>query len=181
MSEKLITPMCSCQWAKVHEPDREYKKYSIDLLLEPETDSHKEFLAMLKEEAEKAKGSPPYKKAVDKDGNETGKYRVKFRSNYPPSVVDAENTPVPPSINIGNGSMVKVAYALKPYEVSGKKGITLYLNGVQVLDLVEFKGSSGFEVDTEAPYHAPKDDLFDESNQVKTVGEEKDDSDNLPF
>lgn len=44
-------------------------------------------------------------------------------------------------VNIGNGSIVKIAFSVIPYWKSAKQnGITLFLDAVQVLDLKEYSG-----------------------------------------
>jgi hypothetical protein len=55
-------------------------------------------------------------------------------------------------VNLGNGSKVIVAYQMNPYFTSNKNyGVTLYLDAVQVIDLIEYNGggtaaSFGFDV-----------------------------------
>jgi len=43
---------------------------------------------------------------------------------------------------IGNGSVCNVQYMERPWEYSGRKGITATLVGVQVMELVEYHGNS---------------------------------------
>ena len=75
----------------------------------------------------------PFK--IDK---ETGNLQVKFSSVYAPRVVDAKRIELPPGRLPSKGSMVKVAYVADPYDTGSNKGVTLYLQGMQVLTLVEF-------------------------------------------
>lgn len=75
----------------------------------------------------------PFK--IDK---ETGNLQVKFSSVYAPRVVDAKRNELPPGRLPSKGSMVKVAYVADPYDTGSNKGVTLYLQGIQVLTLVEF-------------------------------------------
>ena len=63
--------------------------------------------------------------------------RSKDGSFRPMSVKDAERNPFPSNKRIGNGSKVNVSYYPKEYTVYGG-GVKGYLNGVQVVDLIEY-------------------------------------------
>ena len=63
--------------------------------------------------------------------------RSKDGSFRPMSVKDAERNPFPSSKRVGNGSKVNVSYYPKEYTVYGG-GVKGYLNGVQIVDLVEY-------------------------------------------
>ena len=76
----------------------------------------------------------PFK--IDK---ETGNLQVKFSSAFAPRVLDAKRNELPPGRLPSKGSMVKVAYVADPYDTGSNKGVTLYLQGIQVLALVEFE------------------------------------------
>jgi hypothetical protein len=63
--------------------------------------------------------------------------RSKDGAFRPMNVKDAERNPFPSNKRIGNGSKVNVSYYPKEYTVYGG-GVKGYLNGVQVIDLVEY-------------------------------------------
>jgi hypothetical protein len=72
-------------------------------------------------------------------GNEQVKCKLKtkfplnsntFVNRYAKPFVDSEGKPK----EIPRGSKVAVFFTTKPYEMAGKKGITNYLQGVQVID-----------------------------------------------
>lgn len=75
------------------------------------------------------------RKAVTKEGVEL----------KPPVVVDAETNVVPADLLIGNGSKVEISANIYEYSFQGKKGLSAGLNGVQILELVEYKGGPSFE------------------------------------
>lgn len=53
-------------------------------------------------------------------------------------IYDSQGKPLPKHVDIGHGSVVKVAFTIHPYyKTKTIKGLTLYLNAVQVLELVE--------------------------------------------
>ena len=76
----------------------------------------------------------PFK--IDK---ETGNLQVKFSSAFAPRIVDAKRNDLPPGRLPSKGSMVKAAYVADPYDTGSNKGVTLYLQGIQVLTLKEFE------------------------------------------
>jgi len=75
----------------------------------------------------------------DKNRKATGDLRVKFSSEFAPRIVDAKRNDLPPGRFPAAGSMVKVAYVASTYDTGSNKGVTLYLQGIQVLKLVEFE------------------------------------------
>lgn len=80
-------------------------------------------------------------------------------------IYDSQGKPLPKNTDVGHGSIVKVAYTIHPYyKTKTIKGLTLYLNAVQVLELVEKgerdAGSYGFGAE-EGGYVAP-DEVVDE-------------------
>ncbi len=78
---------------------------------------------------------------------------------------------------IGGGSRLKVAATMKPYYMAAHDtvGVTLYLNAVQILDLVSFGGNrdasaygfgaeDGYEAEDEPEFSAASDDADDNVN-----------------
>ena len=81
-------------------------------------------------------------------------------------IYDSQGKPLPKNTEVGHGSIVKVAYSIHPYyKTKTIKGLTLYLNAVQVLELVERgerdASSFGFGAE-EGGYVAPAVDTVDE-------------------
>ena len=102
----------------------------------------------------------PYKEVEDDNGNETGEIQMKFKmkakiqlkdgSVYEPKpvVVDSKAQPIKdPDFRIGNGSICRIQFDASPYCMPSTKtaGVSLRLNAVQVLSLVEYGGNSDFE------------------------------------
>ena len=82
-------------------------------------------------------------------------------------IFDAEGTPLPKNLDVGNGSTVKVAFSLYPFnKTKAVQGLSLRLEAVQVLDLVApvnsvdassfgFEKEQGFEVETSSDDESP--------------------------
>ena len=99
----------------------------------------------------------PFKPEVDENLEETGGIVFKFKEDakwvrksdgkewdMTPKVVNAKNKPWDNSIEIGNGSIIKVAYEVSPY-TKPCCGVSIKLRGVQVINLVEYGGGRDSE------------------------------------
>ena len=62
-----------------------------------------------------------------------------------PVVVDKQLQPITNTNTIGNGSTGNVQVKFKPYEYMGKKGISVQLLALQVINLKEYQGSDKIE------------------------------------
>ena len=171
--ETQYTPEAPAMWAYLQEPKvdptGEYEDaFQISLVLGDKT--HGELLNQIKA-LQKAAGG---KMAVGDDGNpikehktknEDGTYtvvpnfyevRFKTKAEYAPlgiTTLDSSKNVIFRDKNfVANGSIVRVAWSFGNYSVKGKKGVSLFLNAVQIKQLIEWTGgfdvaSSKFEVD----------------------------------
>jgi hypothetical protein len=80
-----------------------------------------------------------------KTDDETGETVITVKSNYSPFFFDSKGQPlVDDQIpDIWGGSLIRVGGFIKPYQVSGQKGITLQLTKVQVIEPVSGGGDGG--------------------------------------
>ena len=137
--------------------DTNYKQAADDALKahrdkNGKKDSFKDGLAFAK-----AKGLErndlPGKPVKDENFNETGEIKFSFKEDavwakrdgswskeIKPRVMNAKNKPWDRTIDIGNGSIGKVAYEIKTYQKPAC-GVSIKLRGVQVLEWVEYGGS----------------------------------------
>lgn len=182
-------------WAKVFEPDTKFDPngiYSVNVLI-PEAEAAEicEYLDGVVEQryAEEVKAKPklknglstktPYEPEYDQNGDPTGniEFKLKLKAKVQardgsvyeqkPVVVDAKRTPMDADVGIGNGSVIKAAFEPIPYMMASTKqvGVSLRLKGVQVIDLVEYGGSS----------------MFDEEDGYVSEAVAKDDRQDTPF
>lgn len=127
-------------------------------------------IALLEEELESVKNSSEFKGKrwsrephmgfrEDKNGDIVFKFKTKatittksgetIKRTVP--VFDSKGKPI--DVTIGNGSVVRVAFQIVPYwKSSTNNGLSLYLDAVQVIELVEYNGGAsadafGFEVE----------------------------------
>jgi hypothetical protein len=90
----------------------------------------------------------------NEDGTRTFKFKTKaVTAKGEPKVIamyDAKGKRISKDVKLGSGSKVRVNCTAKPYHKSPTNyGVTLYLNSIQIVDLVEYQnGGNGF---TEVP------------------------------
>lgn len=120
-------------WTKIAEPninDKGEAEYTMDLSI---TDAATR--TVLKEAGITVKNK-------DKDLAEKGKELqgdfVTLKSRFKPAVVDAQLSALPEGTLIGNGSKVIVKTHAYTWTFKGKKGTSLGLDTVQVIELVTF-------------------------------------------
>lgn len=127
--------------------------YTIKLM--PSKEDAEALEAFLRDELDKVSALPEFAgksfananigTGETKDGDTFFKFKTKssgktksgevFQRIVP--IYDSTGKPLPKHVDIGNGSTVKVAYSIHPYfKNKNMKGITLYLEAVQVLELV---------------------------------------------
>lgn len=172
-AKRLLTPIGFAKWAHVHTPKAAFTekdgkskgdpKYMIDVCFSPDDSEWKEWATNLKAavmavpaQIDKHTGSPiakqmPLKRELDIDDKPTGRFYVTFKTGekFKPPVFDKFGMAIPETILVGNESSVRVSYTPVEYLAFGG-GIALYLNAVQVVELVEYRASTadayGFEV-----------------------------------
>lgn len=179
----ITTPRGTAMWAKLFTPDYKFTdvgEYSValsigadqaaDILSKIDSQLAYSLEKALKENPTK-KGSikpasPPYKEVFDDQGNATGDIEFKFKQkavvqtkNGPlkkkPAIVDAKGKPIHEAIEVGNGSVMKVAFDMYPYYTAmAGAGVSLKLTAVQLL---EVKG--GFKFDVEDGYEFSESDV----------------------
>lgn len=158
------------------EPDEQFGKYSCCLIFAPtETAEIRAALRQaLIEDIPDQKKWPPIFRNIDmdtylsatgkdgwplRDGNAVswdgfgGKVFLKASSKYQPVVVDANKNIIQPDL-IKSGMLVRARLAIKTYEVSGSRGIGVYVQAIQLLldDGVRFGASVTDYFDDEVPF-----------------------------
>lgn len=166
---KVISPRGLAQWPKLFRPDTKFSEegvYKTGLIVSPA--EAKELQGKIKEvfteefgESKLAKASLPFKE--DEDGNIV----FQFKSKNKPLIVDSKGAPVSTEINVGGGSTIKVNAGIKAWSTGGKLGVTMYLNAVQIIGLVEFS-TTGFQ-EEEGNFVAEED-----QKETASVSEEED-------
>lgn len=166
--ERLTTPAGIAKYPRLNTPDTKFKKegqFKVTLVLDESDDA--EFLDSLRElentAVKEAHKNPKNKKLkissairphTDKDGNEVeGKVEVTFKTTASGQREDGSkwNRTIrmftakgrPTEANVGSGSKIKVAFTYDFYATAmAGIGLSLYLEAVQIIDLVEFKSEA---------------------------------------
>lgn len=199
----FVTPPVAAIWPKLTEPDTKFKaegEYAVkfDLtkaqaapILALIDEAKKDAEDMYREAKKNSKAKViwqdmPFKEVDDEDNPGVYRFNVKSKASYTskrsgktielrPTLVDAKRRDIDPeSIQIWNGSILKVAGEVEPYYAGGKAGVTLRLNGAQILKLVSGardaaslgfeEEEDGFEYDnaSKPAKSKPKDEDLDE-------------------
>lgn len=180
MSIKVISPKGIAKYPSLIRPDTRYNAegvYKTGLIVS--ADEAADLRAQLEEEfinefgkAKLAKATLPIKPVLDEEGNETDKVELTFKTKNQPKFFDAKGNPIMDEAlealdKLGGGSKLRISGAAKAYNAGGKLGVSMYLNSVQVITLVEYGGSGAFKAEDEedgfevapkaaAPKAAPK-------------------------
>lgn len=191
-----VTPKGSLLFPHIYEPETYEGKdvgFTVNIKFDQkETDA---LIAVIDEELEKAKHSIKLKPGQkwsaepflgykeDKDGDIV--FKFKANSHYQTKsgeihkvtipVFDAHGTPIKDPLNIGNGTIAKVAYTLVPYWISKVvNGIKLRLDAVQIIDLKEYgqKDAQGFGFGSEEGFSAPEEKEEDDSPFTEETDED---------
>jgi Holliday junction resolvase RusA-like endonuclease len=96
-------------------------------------------VARLNEEHEAARGKKktesPVKDGDDKDQDEFhGKWIVRFKSQFKPQCIDAKKVELEKGVEVRSGDVIKVGFAINPYDKGKNAGISLQLRAVQLLE-----------------------------------------------
>ena len=198
--ERFTTPFTECLYPFLQQPkvsrEGDYEDvFQISLVLGNE---HKDLLnqisSLYKASGGKAKigeKGHPIKYHTDEEGNTVpDKFRVTFKTKAEYcdhiSTFDAKGHRINREENfVANGSIVRVNWSFANYNTAGNKGVSLFLNGVQIKELVEWKGFSadslGFDsVEGYDEYDKPFPVSEEPGGEVDQKMTEID-SDDLPF
>jgi hypothetical protein len=140
--KSLITPKGVANYPWLNKPDTKFGKteFKCGLVFEsvtaakPVIDAAKEVFA--EEFGPKAKAKLPLEKQED------GTVLLRTHSKSKPPLMDIKGNEVKATVKLGGGSVVKLGITLQAYDNGGKKGVTAYLNGVQIIKLVEYGGGT---------------------------------------
>lgn len=169
--KSCITPVVKCEWAQINKPNYKFDPagvYSIDLIFDTKNAEHKAFLEKIESMVEEVyqnalkDAKPQLKKRIqrqdfatvlyDEAGAETGFVKVKLKKNATGvngetlqiKLFDSTGKEIKKRINIGNGSLVRAKIYLVDYAMpTGLVGVSLKLNAIQIIDLVEYKSDGG--------------------------------------
>lgn len=99
---------------------------------------------------------------------EDGKVTFNFKSKMKPRLFDSKGKAITDDPAVSGGSVIKVSGAFGPYNKGANMGVALYLNAVQIIELVEYSNSpfgeeeGGYVADnsgsTELPFEPDNDD-----------------------
>jgi hypothetical protein len=147
----LKTPIGVARYPKITSPDTtgDYadNKYKVDVVF---TDADlkeikKTIVEFAKKEMPDVKNPHlPIREHTDKETGEVVEF-VRFKSARKPIIIDAKRNKLPEGVEVGGGSRIRVGGTLNAYTKGGNKGVNIYLNAVQVVELQQGFNVNDFE------------------------------------
>lgn len=139
------TPKGTAQYAWLNTPDTAFNQNAYKVQLKIAAEDAKEFLDQINAVANENFGGKT--KDIDmpfsKD-EETGEIVLKFKSKFKPKLCDASGAVVRNEPRVGGGSTIKIKGNFYAYE-GARKGVSLQMSAVQIIDLVEHGGGTQFD------------------------------------
>jgi hypothetical protein len=156
---KAVTPVGTATWVNIETPDTSKlgkNKYKCGLMMPKGVADVEALVALLKDEHKKAggKGSRSPVKDGDAMAEEDAEKYERFRGSY---VITAKSKAKPGVVGPrggagqqlqqapGSGDLIRLAIAVGTYQGDEGDGVTLYLNGVQVLERRAMVGTTAFD------------------------------------
>lgn len=165
MNKTIVTPKGRASWPYLHEKNTNFTKdpeeqhFECSIIITEE--DAEEFIKKIqdlyeseKEAAIQAAKTPkekrvireserniPIRKERDEDDQLTGNVIIKARSKSQPMVVDSHGNPMGPKV--GSGSEIRMSVNPRFWKTPKGSGIKLWLNAVQVIELVEWGAYGG--------------------------------------
>lgn len=146
---RFVTPKGTALWPWLAVPDTRFDtegKFKTDLLVakaEAEDLMTKAKALFVEEFGEKSLKKAKWPFEIEE---ESGAVRFRAKSSKKPVLYDGAGTVIPEDLNVGNGSVLKLSGIMSTYNAGGNTGVTMYLNAVQIINLVEF-GGNNFEAE----------------------------------
>jgi hypothetical protein len=145
--KNAITPKGVLSWPYIAKPDTRYNPegvYKTSIVI-PAADAAP-LMELCKEsfvneygQAKLAKAYMPFEV-----NDEAAEVTFKFKSKRQPKVYDAKGKVINKIPQISSGTVAKIATAINPYATGINVGVSLYLNDVQVIELVEYGAGPRF-------------------------------------
>ena len=169
---KITTPKGSASYPSLTRPDTRYNAegvYKTGLVLKGK--DAEGLITQIKEIYVEEFGAKKLTAAAQLPfkTNDDGTTTFNFKTKTIPKLFDSKGNPIKDiaDLKVGSGSSIKVAAAAKAYNAGGKTGVTMYLNAVQIIDLVEYSGSPfGAE---EGGFEAAAQEKFSEAPETEDV------------
>jgi hypothetical protein len=138
--KSLITPKGVAHFPWVNKPDTKFGKEEFKCgLVFASVEVAKPVIDAAKALGAEAFG-PKTKVKLPLEKQEDGTVLLRAKSKEKPTITDSKGNTIKRTVKLGGGSIIKLGITLSSYDKTGK-GVTAYLDGVQVLKLVEFGGN----------------------------------------
>lgn len=143
--KNIMTPKGIASYPHLNKPDTKFDDkgvYKLDLIVEkgPEAEALVQVMKDLAIEDFGKKAANAHLPVSEYAEDDT-KLLFRLRGQYKPVLRDARGTELRNPPQVGGGTVCKASATAKTYNAGGKTGVKLYLNQVQLIQLVEFGGN----------------------------------------
>lgn len=169
--EKITSPKGVAMYPWLTRPDTKWDVegvYKISVSVPSDNKEVQEFCDKVREKFVDEFGNKKIAKAIfpfkeDDEGNTI----IQFKSKKQPRLFNSKGQPIKNTedLKIGGGSIVKVNASINPYDKGINTGVSLYLNAVQIIELVEFGNKSLFDDEGEG-FASEESDTISEAPKV---------------
>ncbi len=171
--EKITTPKGVAMYPWLNKPDTKWSTegvYKLSLAVPNDDKECIELCEKIREAFVDEFGNKKLAKAIFpfKDDGE-GNIVFSFKSKKQPRLFNAKGQPLKNTedLKVGGGTIAKVAASINPYDKGINTGVSLYLNAVQIIELVEF-GSKSMFGEEEGSFVSDGSDEDEDEKPVKT-------------
>jgi len=178
--ERITSPKGIAMYPWLTRPDTKWSPdgvYKISLSVPSDDKEVQEFCDKVREKFTDEFGNKKIAKAIfpfkeDEEGNTI----ITFKSKNLPRLFNSKGQPIKNTddLKIGGGSIVKVNASINPYDKGINTGVALYLNAVQIIELVEFGNKSlfgdegeGFAVEDDVDSTPTKKEVLNEGEEAE--------------
>jgi len=163
-------------WAHIKKPNEMSNKYQVTVKI---SDKDAEMISSLDVPV-----SGELKVGKDDKGGDLvleGNF-ITAKNSFRPEIIDSKKRDLPEDMEIGNGTKARIVLSTYDWTFKAKSGVSLNLDTIQVLELVEFSRKSGrslldetdgFEVDKNALDESDSDDDSDDDDSSDEVPKKK--------
>jgi hypothetical protein len=143
-SKTVITPRGVANYPWVSKADSKFGKeeYKIGLILDAQ--GAEKLQTVLKEIREEEFGSKSKEVKMPLKKQQDGTWLLRAKSTRKPVLVNIKGETINSEVKLGGGSAVKLDVTFKSYDGNFGKGVSCYLNQVQIIKLVEYQAASKF-------------------------------------
>jgi len=149
-AETIVSPVGTAAYSWLLKPDTAFNQnhYKITLLLDKTDDDSAAFVKKI-DAAHKGAANGHSTPSPVKDGNKSkaeghdGHWLITAKTKFAPKLVDTERHMLPDNLSPMSGDLIRLAFAINPYDTGSASGVSLRLRAVQLVEKRNEGGNVG--------------------------------------